>query len=700
MPQIKTKFSAGVADSAGAASPEFVESSLNWFWFDGTLKKRLGMVPSRALPGMKRTQTGVYHGTIGAVTTIATAATDTTFESDATLVVWGSDSPFNRVCVTVGADLPLDSGLMNDGTNWGSLEYWNGSAWTALVIADCRESPYVVNSAPTGEAVLFPGGGVADADTYTSGNSEIEFCFHEPEDWATTAIGGQTKYWIRMALSDSDLTAGPPHLISSYVYTEANRILSMLYFTDRNGTAHEFTVSMYGESGDQLLFHRNGVLLTGADGLVPVTGAAVFSESTKVHTVYHSSTNRVVGYISGLGWFYHIIGDANVYQLTADNLGTDYVGTVPDGGYEGATPEADCIAVYNSRLFAAKGNEIRWSQQEAFIDLWISRNISFLDDGAGPIKAMAVFQGSLIIFKERAIYAAQENGLNEGDGYDFVPLSNGIGSVGPVIKTGDALFFVGNDGFYVFDGQKGAKLNSSVDSKFAASELGCDFSLAKGVYNSKYNQLRWFVPKTDGDAILDSAVYMSASTLVTQGEKPEPIGVYPQGRAEQIAQFGFGATCVAEDLTGATPRIMLGSAYGIIFEMDVGYLDNGTTIEAEVVGTEQNYAGSDRFLAGPVFVFQDGTAHQGYVDVTLIPDGDEAKGKTVKAYSYEHGKGRSYASFVYNSALRTSSSGVSKRLNHMVRCHSFAVKMTHSAQGSPEINGVAVEIVPVGKRGN
>jgi hypothetical protein len=472
----------------------------------------------------------------------------------------------------------------------------------------------------------------------------------------------------------------------------------MIYFTDRNGASHEFTVSLYGEAGDQLLFHVDGRLLTAADGLVPVTGAAVFSSSTRVHTLYHTQTDRVIGHIEGLGWFYHILKDTNVYQLVADSLGTDYTETQPDGGWEASMPDATSIAVFNSRLFAAKGNEIRWSQPEAFIDLWASRNVSWLDDGAGLIKAMAVFQGSLIVFKERAIYAAQENGLNEGDGYDFVPLSNGVGSIGPVIKTGDALFFVGNDGFYVFDGQKGMKLNSSVDRQFAEGEFGCDFSKAKGVYNSKYNQLRWFVPKTDGDGLLDSAVYMSASTLVTQGEKQDPIGVYPQGRLVANDRFGFGATCVAEDLTGAVPKVMLGSAYGIIFEMDTGYLDNGTVIDAEIVGTEQNYAGSDRFLAGPVYVLQDGTAHQGYVNVTLIPDGDETKGKTIKAYSYEHGRQRSYSNFSYNSTARLSSSAVSKRLNHMVRCHSFAVKIAHSDQGSPEINAVIVETVPVGQR--
>ena len=97
MPQIKTKFSAGVTDSAGAPSPEFAESSLNWFWFDGTLKKRLGMVPVRALPGMKRTQTGVYHGTIGSATSIAAATATHNFETSPTHILVGSSSPFNRV---------------------------------------------------------------------------------------------------------------------------------------------------------------------------------------------------------------------------------------------------------------------------------------------------------------------------------------------------------------------------------------------------------------------------------------------------------------------------------------------------------------------------------------------------------------------------------------------------------------------------
>ena len=698
MPQIKTKFSAGVTDSAGAPSPEFAESSLNWFWFDGTLKKRLGMRPVRALPGMKRTQTGVYHGTIGASTSITAATATHNFETSPTYILVGSSSPFNRVEIE-GEEWPFSPTVYDSSARFGQLQYSTGGGNYSTITPGTGNIDHLYVQTSGTDNMIAPGFGVSDA-AGIGGVNTIQFCFHEPDDWATETIGGQTKYWIKIKLSEEASLdyATPPTLLNTYVYNESNRILSMIYFTDRNGTNHEFTVSLYGEAGDQLLFHVDGTLLTAADGLVPVTGAAVFSSSTRVHTLYHTQTDRVIGHIEGLGWFYHILKDTNVYQLVADSLGTDYTETQPDGGWEASMPDATSIAVFNSRLFAAKGNEIRWSQPEAFIDLWASRNVSWLDDGAGLIKAMAVFQGSLIIFKERAIYAAQENGLNEGDGYDFVPLSNGVGSIGPVIKTGDALFFVGNDGFYVFDGQKGMKLNSNVDRLFADGELGCDFSKAKGAYNSKYNQLRWFVPRTDGDGLLDAAVYMSASTLVTQGEKQDPIGVYPQGRLAANDRFGFGATCVAEDLTGSVPRVMLGSAYGIIFEMDVGYLDNGTTIDAELVGTEQNYAGSDRFLAGPVFVLQDGTAHQGYVDVTLIPDGDETKGKTIKAYSYEHGRQRSYSNFSYNSTARLSSSAVSKRLNHMVRCHSFAVKIAHSDQGSPEINAVIVETVPIGQR--
>lgn len=699
MPSVKTKFSAGIADPAGSPGPEFLEDSLNWFWHDGTLKKRMGMEPRTALT-LKRTQTGVRMGARTSGTIAASAGPHAFVAGDSTILI-GGDNTFNRVDLYV-EDMPCDPNAFTD-LEWGTVQFSLGSSSWGTIRSDAYRARGVVCSGGAGSAFpVWPAVGVAASATTTSGTFSLSF--QPPSTWAKDTIGGQNKYWIEITCGGVgdvlDIGVAPASLDLVYVYEEENRVLSLTKCLDRNGAAHEFAVALYGDDGDQLKFFHNGTELTASDGLVPVTGAPVFSVDTVVRAEYHGATDRIIGHISGLGWFYYILDDANVYTLTADGSGDGYPATGVDGGFMAGMPEAKGFAVHDSRLFAWTGQELRWSGSGPYLDIWANRNIIFVDDGLGPITGAAVFQGSLILFKRRAIYAVQANGRNDGDGYDAVPLSNNIGAVGGICRAGDALFFVGEDGFYVFDGQKAQKINNMVDPRFISGELGVNWAKSVGVYYSPLNQLRFFFPRHSSN-IMDAAVYISASSLVTAGERMEGIGVYPQGRGTfENTEYGFQATAICADYTGTKPVILLGDRYGMIHEMDVGDCDNGTSIAAELTQVIQNYAGNELLMAGPVFFFQDGTAFNGAVTVKLILDGDETKLKTVNAYSYAHGMSREVADFAWNGTMRHGNPGASKRLNFATRCHGYALRVMHSSNGTPELNGSSIEITPLGNRGH
>ena len=147
MPSVKFKMIGGLAGAIGRSGPEYVQDSVNWFAHAGTLKKRKGMTPFRAV-NAQETTSGVYVGWGKGQTALTTstvaglplagAATD----SD---VYIGADAPFNRFMMTgkpvrdsnTAYDLtrltqnPLTDGCaFYYGTAGGWVQFYPGNAQT------------------------------------------------------------------------------------------------------------------------------------------------------------------------------------------------------------------------------------------------------------------------------------------------------------------------------------------------------------------------------------------------------------------------------------------------------------------------------------------------------------------------------------------------------------------------------------------
>lgn len=709
MPQVRFGLLAGLADSIGRHGPEFVSSSVNWFAHSSTLKKRLGSTVFRAAPAQAYTTTAAYaawsDGTEPA-TVYDDASVPIPGDTGNDTVFIGSRVTFNRFKIDgigtrdTAARYDLTRLTTHPLTQGCEFYYWNGTAWTQCYPGNAARWTY--NTANDTSYIApwlnFSGthGGTAGSDT-----TQLECMMEPPSDWTSKDIGGADLYWIKIVLP-VNTASGPENISSFSVCATENRVLNLLTWQDRMGTPHDLCISMDGDDGKLLTFMLDGVTLTQSVDLQPDGNSAMYSAETKIITAYHGATDRVIGYIQNAGWFYLIPGDGNVYSLPADSVGTNTPYQSVFGGLRSGLPEAEHMIVSDSRLFSATDQTVSWSSPGAYIDVWPNRNQIYIDDGLGPITGMAVVQGSLIIFKRRAIYAVQANGQNDGDGYDALPLSNNVGAIGGLCGAGDQLFFVGEDGFYRFDGKQAVRLNNKIDPEFLSGEIGMDFRRTKSVFYSPLGQVRFFFPFESAN-VLDRAAYIDAAAAVTPGEEEDSaFGVWPQGRTTDVqpGQYGFQGTAVCADYTQARPRILMGDRYGFVWEMDSGYADAGYQVVADVLQSEQNFAGSNVVLAGPTFLSQNGQMTTTPVEVTLVPNGQPGEGKSINANPYSNGMSRAWT--VYANAHATnkmSEAGVTKRLNHNVRCHSFAVRLVDDVAGAREVTGVSVGVISYGDRG-
>lgn len=723
--QVKFKMIGGLAGSIGRSGPEYVQQSVNWFAHAGTLKKRHGSTPFRNVTA-KTTTSGLYLAlTTGADPSAVTAVASLPITlSSANCVFLGSDTVFNR--------FTLNGKGPGDNTTWFDLSrlttysltrgcrfyVHNGTTWVQVYPGTM--SPKVTTATSTfvgGYSTSHPeGSSMAAPFCFYSGYGyegqeddcvQIDGVMDPPDSWALKTFGGQSKYWMKIETPVVNTNAGAATAISAAsISTVENRVLSVLTWQDRNETPHDLIVSMYSDDGKQLRFTLDGTVLTQSVDLQPDGNSRVFGPDQKVDTVYHSGSDRVIGHIQDYGWFYLIPGDGNVYNLPADDQGIDTPYASLSGGLRADLPEANHIAVAEGRIFAAHDQTLRWSVPGDRPDIWPNASVMFMDDGLGPITGMAVVQGSLVVFKRRAIYAVQFNGQDIGSAasdFDGIPVSSNIGAIGGICPAGDTLFFVGEDGFYQFNGKQATRLTTKFDEEFLAGELGVDFSKTKAAYYSPLGQVRFFFPKESSN-ILDRAVYISAASAIIPGDDDDtetPFSIWPQGRVSAIqpGEYGFQGTAVCADFSGTRPRVLLGDRYGWVWEMDSGFGDAGYPVVAEAFQSEQNYAGGNKILVGPTYLSQNGQVTQGPLSVGVIPNGQVQEKKLINAYPYEVGMGRSYTSFVYTDTCKDSQAGVTKRLNHNVRCHSFGVYIYDAGVSVRDITGFSVDVIPVGNRG-
>jgi len=150
----------------------------------------------------------------------------------------------------------------------------------------------------------------------------------------------------------------------------------------------------------------------------------------------------------------------------------------------GDLPQAVCV--HNSRLFLAAENNVYLSLANEASG-WSLRRAEYFLDGGDEIVQMVSYKDYLLVFKERAIYGLFGNAL---DGWVKTKLISGIGtnSRRSVVSTGDEVWFVNDDGVWIWNGTEAIKVSKHIRSDFDvwAATLSSWHDLAAGNYEGQY----------------------------------------------------------------------------------------------------------------------------------------------------------------------------------------------------------------------
>lgn len=574
------RLAAGVHTSAVDASPEHCTSdTLNFVSDGGAVRVRGGMRHKLAVTGSSATPYMGWGNGVAEPAAVANAGNLQPASSATTTTLYvGHSATFNQVYVhgsAYGAPAAWSS------VRFQVIEYWDGAAWTALSCGDLFTPWY---SSATAECNL---GGFCRSPNAAGieYGEQSKLQFTPPSDWATKTIATQTLYWLRIRI----LPATTGHRVqpaNSRVQTTENRVLDVLTFRDRNGARHELVTYLFGETGTDLRFLYDGVVMTMSAGLTPDGSAVVYDENTQVEAFYHAPTNRVIGVISGYAWFYCLAsadsaGANTMYVFIPDSTASDTPYQSVSGGLRSGIPAAAVVAMYDSRIFLAEGQLVMWSAPGPYADVWPNANEAYIADDGGNITGLAQIGGNLVVLKRNSIWVGQASG--EGDSYIFYPLPGNVGCVArrSIVAVGNTLVFLGEDGFYRFTGETVERLSGALDGLVATKSFMSRAANGFGVYASEKGQYRFFFPSGAQSTVCDEALYcdMAGHEVSVRGRTTRDVSWWRQGKYN-TTDYGFNATCVVADSTTDVNEVLLGDRYGVVWTMDHGRYDGATAVQA------------------------------------------------------------------------------------------------------------------------
>lgn len=508
------------------------------------------------------------------------------------------------------------------------IQYWNGSAWTAVNTA-------VLLNGTTGRGgvadlfrpqhssgihILAPYMAFKDGTSGTTTGFQVRGRIKPPSDWATKTINGKTLYWLRIAILNAAQTSATSDASSSRFTTTEHTMLCVLPFQDRRGTPHLFTVWRYSDA--VLKYVLDGTTLTASDGLEPDGSAAMFNDATRVFAYYDSSTDRIIGYVEGHTWFYATaLNNGEIYSLAADDTGTDTPYRSVIGGLRSVIPPGTVACTHDDRIWTADGQKAVYSSPGPFKDIWPNDNELFIADDRGNVTAMVSVGGVLGIFKRDAIWVAQGDG--SADGYAAYRLPGNVGCVAPksLAVSGDVAYFLAEDGVYRFDGQSVQKLSKRIDGYFSGGWSSSP-ERAIGVWHPQLNQYRLFYPGPQAPPwVCTHALYCCAAE---QGG----FTFWPQGPKDARYDEGFNATVVVRDDSRAAPRMLLGDRYGNLWVMDTGPWEGAHQVRFDAVTHRMNLGTAQRYLLRWVTPVTPTEAYQPWT-LAVWPDGHSGDKQTL-----------------------------------------------------------------------
>jgi len=191
-------------------------NSLNQLYFDDRLFSNKGEADSESATSFDKVF--FYNGDSGSGYTDNTTEAGTEGGTEFSLMDTANDYLyFGEASTFAGAKFEWQT----RGSNYTLVvEYWNGSAWTTMTAND------------------------NDLDDDTSNfESNGRITWTIPDDWATTTVNNQTKYWIRISTSTTPVTVA-----KSYYVIPGDNVISLLALSSTEISEEDWAWCSYGSS--------------------------------------------------------------------------------------------------------------------------------------------------------------------------------------------------------------------------------------------------------------------------------------------------------------------------------------------------------------------------------------------------------------------------------------------------------------------
>lgn len=233
---------------------------------------------------------------------------------------------------------------------------------------------------------------------------------------------------------------------------------------------------------------------------------------------------------------------------------------------EGAPPDGRYPVLHKERLFAVPVTDpscLKWS--EPFQpEEWPAVNYWYIKDGDGDfITCLTKFVGELVIFKRRSIHSLKGSSL---DNFRLDEMDDRVGCVGPqgALTVGTSVYFVSDDGLYVFNGMRATNISEGKIPVFW-SKINKQ-SIHKATVFAWKDKIWFSLPYEDS----------TVNNIVLVFD-PENGSFWPLS--------GINASCFQIFNDGSSVKFYAGdSTEGFVNQMDVGDDDFGDPISAHWVG--------------------------------------------------------------------------------------------------------------------
>lgn len=349
----------------------------------------------------------------------------------------------------------------NDNNSIFKAQYYNGTDWMYIPIEE-----YISDGSPLTYA---PKGNFLGSSTIT--NQSTAFKFAEPKDWATTTVNGTTAYWIRFEILDEALDSEVEIDQSPKTSYTGGGVVGLMV-AQYSSTKHYVIVDVV-----------RGASATAAQTIYNIDSLRRHNQSFPIqrddNNIYEPPTMAVVPQFEES----YVAFGKRCTKVKARDFSPEVAKVESDPSIVGpnnvnapynrdsiaqltAWPDCNYTEFFKGHIWCAGiENEpytVRWSAPVPYHTVWPALNFEYImENDNSPITGIHPLGEHMVVFKQDSIWVMLDTGINAFGLQTYTPrqVVAGVGCVAnsSIQEVRGNLVFLGEDGLYVFNGQKAEK---------------------------------------------------------------------------------------------------------------------------------------------------------------------------------------------------------------------------------------------------